>query len=305
MRLEHLYSQDLSLLVVLQVLLEERSVTRAARRLGRSQPATSRALQRLRELLDDPLFVREGLELRPTPRAESLRGALEQALTTLDARVLAPDVFDPATDDREIRIVVADFAEGMLLPKPLALLSRRAPRIDVVLVATPVGWSNEDALRNEAHLAVLPISDGSGSIRAVSVGHEDFVVLMRPDHPAAGALDLATYAALPHLLVAPRGTPGGIVDTALAAHGLERRVAVRTRHFQTAPEIVAETDLVVTLPRRFAEVVAARLGLLTCEPPLSIPGFDLKVAWHERWQHDPGHRWVRELVATSLRDQLG
>jgi len=304
MRLEHLYGIDLSLLVVLHVLLEERSVTRAARRLGRSQPATSRALQRLRELLDDPLFVRQGGTLQPTPRAQEVAAPLADALAMVDTAVLAPPSFDPATDHRELRILSADFAEGMWLPRPLAALARAAPRIDVVILANKRGWSVADALRTEAHLAVGPVAGDAASIRAVHVGEETFAVLLRADHPAAGALDLDRYTALPHLLVAPGGTPGGVVDTALASLGRARRVAVRTRHFQTAPELLAHSDLIATLPRRFAEIAAARHGLRLLPPPLALPSFPIHIAWHERWQRDPGHRWIRERLARSLRDQL-
>jgi len=304
MRLEHLYAVDLSLLVVLHVLLEERSVTRTARRLGRSQPAVSRALQRLRDLLDDPLFVRQGSALVPTTRAEALRQPLQVALAAVDQQILAPPVFDPATDHREIRLLAADFAEGMWLPRPLAELSRAAPHIDVVITSNPRGWDTAALLQSEVHLAIGPVRGDTPSVRAVHVGEETFVVVHRRDHPAADRLDLATYAALPHLLVAPGGTPGGVVDTALARHGLSRRVAVRTRHFQTAPELLAHTDLVATLPRRFAVAHAERHGLVVREPPLAVPSFQMKVAWHERWQHDAGHRWVRERIAQAVRDQL-
>ena len=304
MRVEHLYSLDLSLLVALLVLLEERSVTRAARRLGRSQPAVSRALQRLRELLDDPLFVREGSGLEPTPRAEALREPLVRAIGVLERDVLSPSVFDPATDNRELRIVSADFAEGTMLPRPLADLAAAAPRVDVVLASTPAGWSVVDMLREDAHLALGPVRGGVASIRSVAIGHEGFVVLMRAGHPDADRLTLERYAELPHLLVAPGGTPGGIVDAALEELGLRRRVAVRTRHFQTAPELLAASDRISTLPRRFALSAAQRYGLLVREPPLTLPGFDVKLAWHERWQHDAGHRWIRERLASSLRAVL-
>ncbi len=304
MRLEHLYGLDLSLLVVLAVLLEERSVTRSARRIGRSQPAISRALQRLRDLLDDPLFVRESGGLEPTPRALALRAPLLDALGVLERQVLSPTTFDPAHDDRELRIVSTDFAEGSMLPRPLADLSRAAPRIDVVLVSAPTGWSMADVLRQDAHLALSPIREGGASVRSVGVGKETFVVLLRPDHPEVDGLDLATYASLPHLLVAPGGTPGGVVDDALERQGLRRRVAMRTRHFQTAPELVAASDLIATLPRRFAQMAAQRFGLVLREPPLPLPPFDMKVAWHERWHHDAGHRWIRERLVASLRAEL-
>jgi DNA-binding transcriptional LysR family regulator len=193
----------------------------------------------------------------------------------------------------------------MLLPRPLAELSRRAPGIRVVLLSSPTGWSIADVLASEAHLAISPLSSGGAAVRSVSVGHETFGVLVRRGHPLARGLDLASYAATPHLLVAPSGTPGGVVDRVLEQSGLARHVAVRTRHFHTAPELLAHSDLLATLPRRFAEQAAHRHDLVVLDPPIDIPGFDLKVAWHERWQHDPGHRWIRDLLARSLREQMG
>ncbi len=306
MRIEHLYGYDLSLLVVLAVLLEERSVTLAAQRLRRSQPAVSRALQRLRDLLGDPLFVREGGGLEPTPRALALREPLAQVLAIVDGQIFARDRFDPATDDRELRIVCADYAEGTILPRPLADLGHAAPRIDVVMMAAPRYGDTAALLRDEAHLAVGPLcAAGSASaLRSVHLGHEGFAVLMRAGHPAADDLDLPTYVALPHVLVAPGGTPGGIVDQTLAGRGLRRRVAVRTRHFFTVPALLEASDRIATLPRRFADAVAERHGLVVREVPLDVPGFDVKLSWHERWQQDPGHRWLRNRLARNLRAEM-
>jgi DNA-binding transcriptional LysR family regulator len=153
-------------------------------------------------------------------------------------------------------------------------------------------------------LVLSPGRSDDATIRAVSVGEERFACLLRRDHPAADRLDLDTYCALPHLLVAPGGTAGGYVDTVLERLGRRRRVAVRTRHFLTAPELIRGTDLIVTLPARFAAQVAPRHDLVVRPPPIDLPPFHLHLSWHERWHHDAGHRWIRQLLAEGIRAQL-
>jgi DNA-binding transcriptional LysR family regulator len=294
----HLRDVDLNLLLVLHVLLEEGSVTRAAARLGRTQPAISRSLGRLRDLLGDPLLVREGAGLVRTARAEALEEPVRKVLLDVLGQVLVDDPFTPATAVRTFSIASSDYAERVFLPSALARVASEAPGVSLrlELAGRPV-----DAVADH-DLLLAPISDAPDSVRSRPVLEDGFVCLVRRDHPrVTGAMDLDTYVDLPHLLVAPRGRPGSVVDAALAARGLARRIAVQLRSFLVAPVLVATSDMVWTVPRHLARVVAREHALRQIEPPLPLPTFTIRLAWHERWHHDPGHAWLRALIASEAR----
>ncbi len=293
---------DLNLLVVLDALLDERHVTRAARRVGLSQPATSHALARLRALLDDPLLVRgPGGQMVPTPRAEALAPRLRDALHGVAAALADEAPFDPATARRSFRIATGDYAEFVILPALMARLAREAPGIDVWVVS---GGDDHDAIAAGAvDVAIAPrrASAAPAGIYTQRLFDETFTCLVRRGHPAASQrLTLARYEALAHLMIAPRGTPGSLVDDALTAVGRRRRVALAVPHFMVAPYVVASTDLVVTLASRIARVIAAPLQLVALPPPLDLPGFTMSMWWHERRQHDPAHRWLRAAIADAV-----
>jgi DNA-binding transcriptional LysR family regulator len=298
-----LHGIDLNLLVVLDALLAERHVTRAAARVGLTQSAASHALGRLRDLLDDPLLVRgpRGALVR-TPRAEALAPALARALDQVREALRGEPGFDPTTARRTVRIAASDYAELLLLPALLDRVARLAPGVD--LWAVPL---RDDPVPDLA-AGDVDVSIGVWRSRAFPSGFYErrlfddrFRVVVRGAHPAAQQrLTLARYLALPHLLIAPRGTAGSYVDDALAALGHTRRVAAAVPHFLVAPHVVAATDLVVTLASRIAAVLAEPFGLLSLPPPLELPTFTTSLLWHERAHHDAGQRWLRDqLLAVS------
>lgn len=292
----HLMDVDLNLLVVLDALLAEASVTRAAARLGRTQPAVSRSLGRLRDLLGDPLLVRDGTTMVPTPRALALRGPVQRVLRSVTAEVLSEQRFDPGTATRTFTLASADYTEATLLVRALVRLAAEGPGIDLVL------QPGDHTAIDEVELTLFPGRPVQGSARSVFVGDEGFSCLVRADHGSVGeVLDLETYAALPHVLVAPRGKPGGVVDQALERLGRSRRVWARTRSFLVAPELIARSDAILTIPTRLGRLAASRLPLRLLEPPLPLPTFAMHVSWHARWHHDPGHRWLRGVVIEELR----
>lgn len=298
MRETHLGAVDLNLLVVLQILLEERSVTRTAVRLGRTQSAVSRSLGRLRDLFADPLLVRDGGRLAPTPRAEALTGPLRRVLVDVEDQLLAADSFDPGRARRTFVLSSADYADALVLPGLAERVWRQAPGVQ--LVHRGGAQSPSDAI-DDFDLALGPLGPAPTSrVRSRLLLVDPFVCLLRRDHPNAGNLDLDAYAALGHVLVAPRGMPGGIVDSALAARGLSRRVVVQVQNFSVAPMVVAGSDLVTTLPRTVAVRAAETLPLVVVDPPLPLPETRIHAVWHERWHHDPGHRWLREQVVDAL-----
>lgn len=304
----HLEGLDLNLLVALRALLAERHVTRAAARIGLSQPAMSHALSRLRELLGDPLLVRTAHGMKPTARAEAMTAPLERALDDLGRVLASPAPFEPRLSKRTFHIATDDYMELVLLPRFLAQLWAEAPNVDIRVVSLSTR-ANEDLAEGRLDLAMGVIGqfgrpEPPQGIRVQRLISDRFVCVVRDDHPVAKKrLSLEDFVALPHALVAPRGASGGIVDTALARMGKQRRVAIQVPHFLVAPHVVRETDLVLTLAERIARSLAPLLGLRQIAPPLELEGFSMSMVWHERQHGDPAHAWLRGIftaVAKSL-----
>jgi DNA-binding transcriptional LysR family regulator len=281
------------------VLLAERHVTRAAARLALTQSAASRALARLREELGDPLLVRgPGGALLPTPRAEQLAPVVRRALEEV-AAAWRGESFDPGTARRRFTLTGADYAELVLLPGLAARLAEQAPGVQLVFVSMP-GDMQGALAAGAVDVLLAPSGPYSASLYQRQLFDESFVVAMRAGHPAAtGKLTLDRFCELSHLLISPRGQPGGAVDDALAALGRRRHVAVMVPHFLVAPHVIAASDLVVTMAARMAAAFAASFELVTRPTPLPVPGFSIQLQWHERTHADPGHRWFREQLAQA------
>jgi DNA-binding transcriptional LysR family regulator len=294
---------DLNLAPVLHALLAERSVSRAAKRLGLSQSATSHALARLRDLLGDPLLVRSKDGLVPTPRALALEESVERAIRSLEGTFLVRPSFDPETARRRFVIAAADYAEILLLPGLISRLAQDAPGVDL-FVRSDEGGVDDELRRGEIDLAFGVFQDGAegGALRWARLFDDDFVCMMREGHPLAhGELDISRFVSARHAFIAPRGRPGGAVDQALAELGLTRRVALSVPHFLVAPHLVARTDLVLTIARRIAETFAGILPLAIVESPLALPTFTIGMQWGERNDADLGHAWLRQRFLEAAR----
>lgn len=288
---------DLNLLRALDALLAERHVTRAAERLSLTQSAASRALARLRQELGDPILVRgPSGALLPTARAEQLGPVVRQALAQI-AAAWRGDTFDPATSQRRFIVSGADYAELVLLPGLAARLAELAPGLTLSFVPMPGDLTGALASGDVDAILVPGAMSGAGLYQR-HLFDESFVVAMRAGHPAAsGKLTLDRFCSLCHLLIAPRGTPGGAVDNALAKLGRKRHVAVSVPHFLVAPHVIAASDLVITMATRMVAVFSTMFELVTRPPPLPVPGFSIQLQWHERTHADAGHRWFREQLA--------
>jgi DNA-binding transcriptional LysR family regulator len=299
MHVPHMAGLDLNLALVLHTLLAERSVSRAARRLGLSQSATSHALARLRRSLQDPLFVRVPQGIVPTSRAEALSASLAAGLALLEKSLLPPQRFEPATHARRFRIAATDYVEFLLLPRFLGALAGEAPNIDVAV--RPYSDEALGALQRsdlDLVLGVVGPEEAVSGLQALQLITERLVCVVREGHPLTrGRLTLARFAAAKHVLIAPRGRPGGPIDDALAARGLERHITVAVPHFLAAPHIVAETDLVLTVAERIAAAFAAVLPLRILELPFDLPAVRGSMLWHERLSGDPAHAWFRQRLA--------
>jgi DNA-binding transcriptional LysR family regulator len=292
---------DLNLFVVLRALLAERHVTRAAARVGLSQSATSHALSRLRELYGDPLLVRRGRGLVLTPRAERILPALERGLSDLQAAIAAEPAFEPATARRSFTLGMADYTQALMMGNVLRALEREAPHVDLNVLNPPDLEDQIVAGKVDLGLQVDSRSDHA-PLESRPLFEDEFVCLVRKGHPRIGAkMTMQSYLASRHVVVAPTGTAGSLVDTELAARGLERRIALRVSNFLVAPIVVAETDFVNTMPKRLGVKLAERYGLRALPPPLALPRFSFLLVWHPRLELDPAHRWLRELVEKVSR----
>jgi DNA-binding transcriptional LysR family regulator len=293
---------DLNLLVAFDVLLAEQSVTRAARRLGLSQPAMSSALGRLRRLVGDPILVRTATRMVPTQRAMELVGPVRQILAQVEVALSAPAPFDPASTRRRFRIATNDYVEAVLLPKLVREVAHAAPGIDLEVLQLGAGYPEEALQTGKLDLAIGFAHNVPVELHSHILFKDKFVCAVRADHPSVGRrLTPRQYADLPHLLVSQTGGVTGIVDSALAMHGLERRVAVTVPHFVVTPHVVVQSDCIVTLAERVARTFAEILPLRLLKPPVFLPAIRVAMAWHERNEHDPAQKWLRDTLRTISR----
>lgn len=296
---------DLTLLVVLDALLEERSVTRAAARLAVTQPTVSGMLARLRKLLNDPLFVRSQRGLIPTPRAQALAPALRQWLNEAGSLV-ASQAFEPATAKLTTSIAANDYIQAALIVPFLERLRALAPDICVAVRPAQTDRVAETLADGELDLNLT----SSGELTAIdlpsrSLYDETYVCAVRAAHPLANkrGVTLDQFCSHPHVLVSPtEGRFAGPTDVALSKLGRARSVVVSVPGFLVLPDLLRTGDLIAVVPSR---VLRGRMdGLHTFAPPLPIPGFSVIALWHARLTKDPAHRWMRELLASTAQDLL-
>ncbi|HVP29275.1 MAG TPA: LysR family transcriptional regulator [Myxococcota bacterium] len=293
----HIRRPDLNLLAALDVLLEERNVTRAAARLGLTQSATSRLLGRLRATFDDPLFVRTSRGLSPTRRALEIAAPLRQVMHDVERLVLEQPGFDARTARRRFRIAALDYAELVLLAPLVASLERDAPFVDVEL-RQPSPGNDRDLEAGRLDLLVAPRQSSGPGIVWSPLFDDGYTCLVWKGHRLP-QLTAARFAELEHVLIAPREREGGVVDEVLARRGVARRVAVQVPTFLVLPYVLVGTRRIATVPVRLATHLARVHPLRIVSPPIPIPGFTMCQAWHEIHRGDPAHRWLRAHIAEA------
>lgn len=298
-----LSATDLNLLVVFEALVVEGSVTRAAARVGLTQPAMSHALGRLRKLFGDPLLVRTPRGMLPTPRAQELIGPIRRALGEIDRALTQPQAFEPRTARRPFSIACVDFGSLVVVPPLLARLRAEAPGADLLVRPLRGDHIERQLAEGEVDIGIGVLADfETSAVLRQKLFDERFVCVVRAGHPAVGAsITLSEFVSLDHALIAPRGALGGHVDRALAEHGLRRRVVLAIPHFLAAPILVSRSDLILTVAERIARTFAEMIPLRIVEPPLDVEGFTVSQYWHERQSKDPAHAWFRGLVAEVCR----
>ncbi len=302
---------DLNLLVVFDVLLAERNVTRAAKRLGLSQSAVSNALSRLRQALGDPLLVRAATGMVPTSRALALQRDVGEALDRVGKAVAGGGVFDPQTARRTFVIAATDYVQFVLLS---ALVNRvRAQAADVVLHIVPpmreFPWSALESGSVDLVLGGTRVRDVPRGLHRRWIFRDHLVCILRAGHPfAAGTLGLKRYLQLEHIEALPVGTVG-LADELLAKMGHERRIVLTVPNFLIAPYVIMQGDFCFTLANRIAQPLVELLPLVRRPLPFGDHGVTIGAFWHSRVHDDDGHRWLRrqviELAAALDHERAG
>lgn len=287
---------DLNLYRVFEAIYQEGSLTRAGEVLHMTQPAVSNALTRLRAAYGDPLFVRRGRGVSPTPRSESIAGDVAQALRLLSGGLTPRAAFEPTRAERRFRIGAGDLSSALILPALLEALAGTAIRLEVrayerrKIVHALAGGEIDLALD------ALPLPDPQ--LLSAKLTDDEFVCALRPGHAAlVGRFTLARYLALSHVHASGRPRGLGQVDMALKRLGEQRRVAVRTSHHLGLPFLVRQTDLAASIPQRLADAHQLSFRPL----PFEMPPMEVHAIWHRRTETDKANRWLRELLATVRR----
>jgi DNA-binding transcriptional LysR family regulator len=305
---------DLNLLVYLDVLLREKSVTRAADQLGITQPAMSNGLRRLRALFDDPLLVRTSEGMTPTQRAAELQPLVREALSTVE-KVEQPAQFEAAASDRVFRLMASDYAEATLIPPLLDRLRERAPHL-VLDILTPSDVTFADVEKGKVDMAINRFDQLPRSFHQITLWRDNFACRMNAANPALADFGLDAYLAAPHIWVSKTGMGVGTgmnprdvqklgwVDEALADIGHQRRIRVFTRHYQVAALLAQQPDLVATLPAQTARLHAGDPRLAIRKPPFPIVPIELKMVWSPLLQHNPGHIWLRQAIVEVAQQLL-
>ena len=295
---------DATNLVALHVLLEERHVTRAARRLGITQSSMSHRLARLRDALRDPLFVRSAAGLVPTPRAQSIAAPLGQALRALESVIASPERFDPSTSRYAISIAMPDLL-APLAPRLIAGLTAEAPFLQVRL-SQVVPSLSEALATGEPALALAPARHVDGPVITRALGEVRFGVVGRRGHPALrGKLTTARWLACGHVVVRLGNQQSNLIQAAIDRRGLRRRVGLEVPSFLAGLFVVSRSDLLMNAPIPLVDEAAATLQLAVREAPIRLPRVHISLSWHERFQGEGAHRWVRDRVFDVVRPAFG
>lgn len=285
---------DLNLLRVFDAVLRGRSVTAAAGQLELTQPAVSNALARLRGAFGDALFLRTPRGMEPTPFARELAEPVRQALALLESALAHGPGFDPATSSRNFRFYMSDLGQIEFLPPLVERLRRVAPDVRLEAVALELEDISHALAAGSLDVAMGFLPGLGPPLRRKALFRDPYVCLVRAGHPIA-TLTKKTFLEASHALVSYRGGHR-VIEEALERAGLARRIVLRVPHFTVVPMVLERTDLILTLPARVARVYERSGAYRSLPPPVPIPSAEVAVHWHERFDVDPGNRWLREQL---------
>lgn len=292
---------NLNLLAVLEAVYVRSSVTQAARQLNLSQSAISHALGRLRREFDDPLFVREGNTMVPTALTRSIVDPVQRAFRDIEVAIATASRFDPAATTRLFRIGLRPTTEVQLFPVVVLSAVKQAPHVRIVSMDFRRTELATSLATGVLDVAIDVPSHRTAGLHAMPLRTDDLVVAARHGHPdIRGSLDLETYLALDHVMASPRPAALGSEDEALATIGRERRIPIRCQHIAAAWRIVEQSDVILTVARSYAGA-AERANMLQLLPlPFPVTRRPLQLVWHEAFERDPGHAWLRKVISYEV-----
>lgn len=295
MEIEDIYRCDLNLLVALRILVEESSVSRAAERLNLSQSAMSRVLGRLRSLLDDPLFIRQGQYLIPTQKALSVNAALGAPLESF-RELLSPFDFEPRFCDQTFKIATTDYAMQTILPYALPRIYEEAPNVAFNFLPLQHERLEDQLTHDGADLAICRSTQSLESLQLTTLGRVGVLCLLSKQHPLADEqMCLDDYLNYPHAMIAISDGVKALIEQALEGQP-ERRMVLRAYHLEAALAIVDRMPLIITVPADLAYLVAERYNLIVKPLPFHFTPFDYSMIWHPRCEHSPAQEWLRNIV---------
>ena len=286
---------DLNLFIVFDAIYTEANLTRAGQIVGITQPAVSNALARLRETFNDPLFVRTAQGMVPTPMAQNIIGPVRNALSLLRVSVQESRIFNPLQAAKTYRISMTDLTEAVILPPLFQRLRRLAPTVVIESFLSKRRETTKELAAGRLDFAVDAPLNTDPQVRHVKLMEDRYVCAMRKGHPLAGKdkLTLDDYLGLTHIHISSRRNGLGHVDLALGKMGLQRKIALRSQHYLMASQVLQQTDMVMTVPERFAR----RHDLQSFNLPVNdVPSVETHLYWHESTDQDPANRWMREQM---------
>lgn len=299
---------DLNLVRVFDALMRERSVTRAGDRIGLSQPAVSAALNRLRHVFNDNLFVRQGNEMLPTPRALELGERARVALAEIEGMIRSVRGLELAGLDRTYTLLGADFFSMLLMPQLARTVHEQAPNVRLRLLDSAKGDVARLLQENAVDMALERPLELPDWVSSTLLFQSPFVIIASRNNeavatvPDGGQIPLDLFSRLPHAIRSIDGTLSGMVDEALQSHGLRREVTLALPHFQGVALAVAAGSHIAAVPMQFARAVKAQLELKVFEPPIDVPAPHVNLYWHSRYDEDRAHQWMRSLIIATVSE---
>lgn len=299
----HISRVDLNLFTVFEAIYTEGSVTRASQKLNLTQPAISHSLSRLRTMFDDPLFVRQGHAMVSTPLARTLIEPIRRSLRGLEVTLNGLHVFDPATTTKRFNIAVRDVLEATILPPLMLRVRQSAPQVDIAANQVERRELESELAAGTLDVAIDVLLPLASDIMRTRIYQDSTVVVARQGHPdIRGALDIDTYLKQDHILASSRRRGPGLEDFELSRFGLERHIRLRCQHYFAACRVVSQSDMLLTMPGRYAQIANQQFGNQILPFPLEVPAFDVFLYWHANVDNDPANRWFREQVMQSILD---